>query len=150
MRILFVFLLLVAFAPPLFAQDVTTCTGGSGNDYGNMTCHVPDCNVISNVALGCSGVVPPSGPGDGYACYPTTGSATTSVNKLCNSLTPPAADCFQTNTVGMTDWCNVPSSGVNTPTGARVPLTDNGDAEALSCNQLQTDFVIKFCEVLTQ
>ena len=143
-------LLLSGYAPTLFAQDVATCTGGAGSDYGTMTCHVPDCDVTANVALGCTGVVPPAGPGDGYACYPTTGSAQTSVNKMCNSLTPPAADCFQANTTGMTDWCNVPSTGVNTPDENRVPLTDNADAESLSCNQLETNFVIQFCKVLTQ
>ena len=132
------------------AQTVTTCTGGSGSDYGSMTCHIPDCDVIANVSLGCAVDVPPAGNGDAYQCYPTTGSAQTSVNKLCNSLTPPTATCWDSNTTGMTAWCASPPVGVNTPSTSRVALTDSSDSESLSCKQLQTFFVSQFCKVLTQ
>lgn len=150
MFILMALISLFTPSPVSAAQTTTTCTGGFGNDYGGMTCHIPDCDVIANVSLGCTVPVDPSGNGDAYACYPTTGSAITSLKKFCNSLSPPTATCWKSNIAGMIAWCASPPVGVNTPSEFRTALTDSGDSEALSCRLLQTDFVTQFCKVLTQ
>ena len=146
-QLIMIALLWAAPVSPAFSQTVQACTGGSGSDYGDMTCHIPDCNIATDPTLGCVAVV---GVGDAYACYPTTGSAMTSVRKMCNSVTPPSADCWLSNNPGFVAWCASSPEGVVSPSTNRVALTDESDNEPLSCKPLEINFVTQFCTIVNK
>lgn len=134
-----ILLLLLNFLIPAAGAAPTTCTGGTGNDYGGMTCTVPLCSITADPSLGCDeGTAPPiPPPTDGSVrCY-LSGSGY--LDRMCNMAGTAIENCYSITNQGMTDFCNTPPPGYANPSTAPLNLNDGGTA--LVCYELATGFL---------
>ena len=160
-------LLLLNFLVPSVEAATTTCTGGSGNDYGGMTCTVPTCDISHNPSLGCFGDPgppppdpdPPPDPGPdpdpdpepepplptgdsyGYRCYNTPNNY---LYGMCIS-DGTTTGCYPVTAIGFNNFCAVPPVGKVNASYNPVSLVDG--TTNLQCKELSLEFVSQFCSV---
>ena len=166
---IFLFFLLSFLSFNLEAAS-TTCTGGSGNDYGNMTCTIPTCDISHNPSLGCFGdpgppppdpdpdpdpgpdpdpdpdPEPPLPTGDsyGYRCY----NVDTFVYKMCVS-DGTTTSCYAPTPMEFNNFCAVPPIGKVNPNYGPVTLVEpsaTGDV-TMTCKELSVKFISQFCKM---
>ena len=119
------------------------CTGGSGSDYGGMTCFTPLCNIASDPSLGCVSTGIPGIPGQIQMsrCY-LVGD-----NYLNSYVLLPNQDFYDMTGPDMMAqsqaMCAQNPAGYLNPSATGVPLTNGADS--LLCYELTNQFASEYC-----
>ena len=133
------YLLLLLFWLPVANAVDTTCTGGTGSDYGDMTCTVPSCDISTDPSVGCAAV----GGDAGYVlnrCYMT---GTPYLKSFC-IIQSGLATCFAAGETGNRAVCNASPVG---RAGITMTTTDISDGGGKRCYDLSQNFVNQFCKM---
>ena len=134
-----------------FTPAPTTCTGGSGSDYGSMICSDPICDISSDPSLGCLGAAPPipptppSGALQAHICYLSGMNYWARVCTLNDTLGTTA--CYPTSPTGFSNFCGTtpPPTGYASPAVGTTAFDDSGTP--LDCRQADTLWVTNFCNI---
>lgn len=138
-----IFYLLILWPCIGYSEVPVLCSGGSGSDYGGMTCTVPYCSIANNPSLGCPEGEQPAQDGS-VKCYPTGEVYLDSIGTVTGTTLTRYPLNEGDMMAEMQNFC------ASNPTGYANPSTElkpfNGGT--LQCLELATDTVTQFCDNL--
>ena len=135
--------LLLFFSGAVNALTATTCTGGTGSDYGGMTCYTPECSIASDPSIGCTGTEPPPDPIDEgpLRCYLQTDPYLRRFITLSDDV--PTWYKIEPDKIEMRNMCATNPAGYTNPSDNKREYSESGTVH--DCYEMGIDLTQQFC-----